>query len=490
MLLGLSFPPLQLGFFAYWAFLPLFFLFETCSPKQALLWGYVAGFFWNLFTLYWVYVATIAGVIGLLLVLPIYVMIYGWLHVTLREKLGKNYVFLLPAIWVTIEYLRSLGSAGFPWTALAYTQTYYTDLIQYADITGVFGVSFWVFLLNIILFILLKERPPIRKTIPLILILVGLLLIPYIYGKITQPPRNYPKENIRVGLVQGNIDPYLKWSEGFVDQNFAIYDSLTHLVYKEDLDLIVWPETATASFVRNKPQYLTYLHELSDSLDVPILTGSPDYEVIAAGEYETYNSVLLFQPNENSLQSYNKMILVPFGERVPLEDTFGFLHDFLERFNMGTGDFAPGKALGLLNMELDSRRFPIAGIICYESVFPDHVRRLITLGAKLLVIVTNDGWYGNTSGPYQHAQIAVFRAIENRVSIARCANTGISSFIDPYGRILEDSEFNETYVGAMELPIHEKLTFYSRHGDVFAMLLAGLSGLAVISTFLKRRPVA
>ena len=493
ILLGFSFPsflPLQLGFLAYWALIPLFYLFESCTAKQAMLWGYFAGFLWNALTLYWIGWATILGVLGVLVILPIYVSIFGWVHVAFREKFGKNFIFLMSAIWVSLEYIRSLGSLGFPWTALAHTQTYYTALIQYVDITGVLGVSFWVLWINVILFILIKERPPVKKTIPLMLVLAGLFALPYIYGKLVDPSKNYPKENIHIGMVQGNINPYLKWSEGFVDQNFAIYDSLTRSINNEELDLIVWPETATAAYVRNKPRYLNYLYDLSDEMNAALLTGSPDFKYYGDGEYEAYNSVLLFQPGQRGFQSYDKMILVPFGERVPLEDTFAFLHDFLEKLNFGTGDFSPGEELRLLKLKLKSGVVPTAGIVCYESIFPGHVRKLIKMGAELLVIITNDGWYGKTSAPYQHAQFAVFRAIENRVSIARCANTGISSFISPKGRILEESEFNQSYVGNMELPIRQELTFYSKYGEIFAMAVTGFSVVCILWMAFRRGRIA
>lgn len=475
VLLSLSFPPLELGFLAYWALVPLFFLFESCTRKQAAKWGYFAGLLWNLGTLYWIYMATIPGLIATVAILPVYVSIYGWLHVYLKERLGRIYLLWVPAVWVSLEFFRSLGSLGFPWTALAYTQTYYTNFIQYASITGLFGVSLWVFCLNVIIFVLIKERPPLKKTVSLVVLLVVLFIIPWIYGRVVLYSQSQFKRKVRVALIQANIDPYLKWSAGFEERNFAIFDSLTNSVMDEEPELIVWPETATATFVRGKPHFWNYLLGLADSLGTPILTGSPDFQYLATDAYLTYNSVLLFRPKTFQVQSYNKMILVPFGERVPFEDALPFFHDFLESLNMGTGDFSPGNDYHLFELGIKGSPLSAAAIICYESVFPNHVRKLIKSGSKLLVIVTNDGWYGNTSGPYQHAQMAVFRAIENRTSVARCANTGISSFIDPYGRILLKSRFDEVFSATQELPIREKMTFYSRYGDVFAGLLVSFS---------------
>ena len=137
-------------------------------------------------------------------------------------------------------------------------------------------------------------------------------------------------------------------------------------------------------------------------------------------------------------------------------------------------------------MEFNNELLSIIGVICYESVFPDLIRRFVKMGGKLLVVVTNDAWFGNTSGPYQHAQIAVFRAIENRISIARCANTGISSFIDPYGRIIDETKYNQRANLIKSIPLRKESTFYMQHGDIFSFFLVAISGLSFITALLRR----
>ena len=486
-LLSLAFPPFQLGFLAFWAFIPLFYLLDELKPKQAVIWGYIAGFFWNAGTLYWIGWVTMPGLIGVLLVLPLYVSIYSWLHVFFRDRLGPRFVFIIPVVWVTIEYLKSLGSLAFPWTSMAYTQTYYTDLIQYASITGAYGVSFWVVLINVILFLMIRQRRTIKKLIFYLIVLILLFVIPFIYSKLTIPKSDDLKEDIKVALIQGNIDPYIKWSESFLERNFVIYDSLSQLTKKSDPDLIIWPETATVHYIRNRPDDIRRMNQLTESLDASILTGAPDYEFLSDGTYNTYNSLLLFQPGVGKIQSYWKVHLVPFGERVPFEDSISFLHDFFESLNMGTGDFSPGRELKIFQMQHKNELLPIIGVICYESVFPDLVRRFVKMGGKLLVIVTNDAWFGNTSGPYQHAQIAIFRAIENRICIARCANTGISSFIDPFGRIMEESKYNKQTTLVKSVPLRDTETFYTKYGDVFSFVLLGFSCIGFFFALLQRR---
>ena len=484
--LSLAFPPLQLGFFAYWALVPLFFLLHDLRPGQALKWGYLAGFFWNLGTLYWVGWVTVLGLIGMLLILPLYLLVYSWLHVVLKERYGNAFLFLVPFLWVAVEYTKSLGVLGFPWTLLAYTQTYYTNLIQYADFTGPYGVSFWVVVINVLIFYVLLKKMTLKQALPYLIIIALLFLAPFAYGKAVIPEEEKPGESIRIGLVQGNIDPYLKWDESFLGRNFDIYDSLTVTLADDSVDLVVWPETATACYLRARPNYLSRVFEIARKVRAPILTGTPDYVYLNDTTYQTYNGLMLIQPGDNRLQTYWKMHLVPFGERVPYEDSIPFLHDFLEKLNMGTGDFSEGKEYRIFLLRRKGRTIPFAGVICYESIFPDQVRRFIKLGGRFLVIVTNDGWYGNTSGPYQHNRIAVFRAVENRVAIARCANTGISSFIDPYGRMLQKSRFNEETVLVGEIPLRQTTTFYTQHGDVFAFMVLGVGGLGVLGGLVKR----
>jgi apolipoprotein N-acyltransferase len=487
-LLSLAFPPLQLGFLAYWALIPLFFMLKDLSPKKALFWGYLAGFFWNFATLYWIGWVTIPGLIGVLIVLPLYLMCYAWIHAYLRDSLGSRFIFLIPFVWVALEYVKSLGVLGFPWTSLAYTQTYYTRLIQFASVTGAFGVSFWIVWINVIIYYLIERKSNVRTAWPWILVLLLLFVIPLFYGMSVIPETGGKtgKENVRVALVQGNIDPYQKWDEGFLRRNFEIYDSLTVQLADDSVDLVVWPETATACYLRARYKYLYWTINLARRVRAPILTGTPDYRYVDRDRYETYNALMLIDPVSDVLQTYYKMHLVPFGERVPFEDSIPFLHDFLESLNMGTGDFSPGKELKLFSVRIKGQEIPVAGIICFESIFGDQVRRFVKAGSQLLVIVTNDAWFGNTSGPYQHAQIAVFRAVENRISIARCANTGISSFIDPYGRVRKKSRWNEAVVLVDALPLRTEKTFYTKHGDWIAYLVLAVTGGALAGAGAKQ----
>ncbi|UCE05178.1 MAG: hypothetical protein JSW07_16380 [bacterium] len=188
VLLSLSFPPMKLGFLAYMAIVPFFLLLEDKNYKGSIRWGFLTGLFMNIGTLYWISWVTVPGAIAAIIYLPIYLVIYSFLHTFLRLKLGEKYIYLcIPFLWTGIEYLRSLGVLGFPWSSLAYTQSYYLSLIQYVSFTSVYGVSFWVVTINVFVLLILKNFSNLKKVFIYFIILIFLLLIPWIYGSLVIP---------------------------------------------------------------------------------------------------------------------------------------------------------------------------------------------------------------------------------------------------------------------------------------------------------------
>lgn len=496
--LTLAFPPFRLGFLAYWALIPLFYLFEDKEPGEAFRWGYLAGLFISLGTIYWISWVTVPGALATLAIHPLYFGLYGMLHAFLRRRLGDVHILVIPFLWTSIEYLRSLGELGFPWVSLGYTQSYYLSLIQYSTYTSVFGVSFWVAAINAIVYTILRSLQNTRRTLILVGVLVLLFIVPWIYGRQVIPKSDDFEETVRVALVQGNIDPYVKWEKENRQLSFDIYEQLTFDAAAAEPDLIVWPETATPAYLRIDRTWRDWIFALVDSLNIPLVTGTPDVEFLPEGNYRTYNAVFLLLPGSRDIQSYYKLHLVPFGERVPYEDQFSFIKALFQRFEMGEGNFSPGREIIVLQMPWREGKLGLGPVICFESIFPDLVRQFVAKGARLLLVVTNDAWFGKewvatklaywrprwffgtlarwlTSGMYQHAQIAVFRAIENRISIARAANTGVSETIDPYGRVRQTLDVWRRGVLVDELSPRGETTFYSRHGDLFAKLVLTLN---------------
>jgi apolipoprotein N-acyltransferase len=427
--------------------------------------GYVFGLISNTLLLFWIGYAHIPGAIVAILALSFYTAILFLVYAQIQRFLQEKTIFLLPFLWVGMEYGRSLGEIAFPWLNLAYTQTYYVHLIQYSSLTGVWGVSFWVALLNVLVYLGIKNFSEgsrqnagndRKKLLGLSAIFIILIVIPYIYG-MAVIPKEKEKGEVKIALLQGDIDPEVKWDERFLGYNFDVYTKMSREVGKEKVDLLIWPETACPCYLIAEPGYFKMIQSLSESLNTEILTGTNHYRYWGESLYVFYNSAFLFKPYGEFPTIYSKIHLVPGSERLPFSDKVRIMR----KLQLGQADFSPGNELVVFN----NHKGKFAVLICFESIFPDLVRRFVIKGADFLVNITNDAWWGKTSGPFQHSQIAVFRAIENRISIARCANSGVSMFIDPYGRTYQKTKIfvRETVIG--EIPIKKETTFYTLYGD-------------------------
>jgi apolipoprotein N-acyltransferase len=500
--LTMAFPPFRFGFLAYWGVIPFLLLLEKKEPAAAFRWGYLTGLLFSIATLYWISWTTLPGAIATIVIHPLYYSLFAILLFPMRRLWPTGYLIAVPFLWTAVEFVKSLGDLGFPWLTLGYTQTYYLELIQYASFTSVYGVSFWVVSLNVLLFALWQFRENKRRVIELAAVLLLFFLIPYFYSLAVMQRSEEPKEQIRVGLVQGNVDPYQKWEPDFVEQNFQIFERLSRQLAANQPDVVIWPETATPTWLLHKYEHLQRVRQLAAEMNAPILTGIPDYVFFEDNSYRTYNSAALIYGDERPIPTYAKMHLVPFGERVPYEDDIPFFKEWLAKLEMGEGNWSPGSEIKLFSLDTPAATAAngvaptkrVAAVICFESIFPEEVAAFVHLGADLLVVITNDAWFGRpdvpfwlSGGIYQHAQIAIFRAIENRISIARCANTGITETIDPYGRIRQQAAIFEEAVLSDALPLRRETTFFSRHGNVFAHAVSSVALLFVgISTIESR----
>jgi len=206
------------------------------------------------------------------------------------------------------------------------------------------------------------------------------------------------------------------------------------------VEMIVWPETAVPLYVTHSSTYLDTIAALAAEAGAHILTGFPDYQRGENG-ITYYNSAMLVSPDRGPVREYRKIHLVPFGEMIPYEDRISFL----KNINFGEGDFSPGRFYEVF--QVGSRKFSVA--ICFEAIYPSLVRKFVARGAGFIVNITNDEWFGASAGPYQHAEMAVMRSVECRVGLARCANTGLSMLVDPYGRVTRRTELftRDTLVG-------------------------------------------
>lgn len=461
----------------------------------------------------------IAG-IAVIIIYPLFFIPPVILFYFINKKFssGKFILFpllTLPFLWTGFEYLSSLGQINFPWLFAGNTQTYNLVKIQFAEYTGVFGVSFWICLISVFIYFLinkinLREWKIVSiRSFAVFFVIMLLYFAPDFFNLFNDVDKflnekNLPNSKIKLGIVQPNVNPWNKWSG---KQNDIIADYIAQIKEihsaNSDVQMIILPETALPYYYRERyfEERYTLLKNLCDSLNVPLLIGTPDlryYDDEASApvdakfmkstgrKYDTYNSAVLFEPkNEREIfQKHDKIKLVPGSERVPYQEIFPFTKSLIE-WGVGLGSWQIGRDTNLFQLK-NNIKFNTA--ICYESVYPEFFSEFVNKGADFSVIITNDGWWGKFFGTYQHNRFAVFRAIENRRWIARCANTGISDFIDPEGKMYDQTEINEKANIIRTIPTVTEKTFFTKNGDLFSKVCLVL-GLIIfgVSFFIKKK---
>jgi apolipoprotein N-acyltransferase len=323
-----------------------------------------------------------------------------------------------------------------------------------------------------------------------------------IYGFIRISSFPLSDKKIKIGVIQPNIDPWDKWAEGSPEKIAASNLELSRKVASEGAELIIWPETAVPVYLLSGgfSFILESIYKFIDSSQIPLLTGMPhiiyynegdqkppDVKFASEGKfyYATYNSILLMRPGTRDIQKYGKMKLVPFGERVPFVDKLPFLGKWI-KWGVGLSGWNVGRDTTVFNLQYDNDTLGINGLVCYESIYPYLITNFVNKGAELLVVVTNDSWYGNSSGPYQHKEYAVLRAIENRKSVVRCANGGISTVIDPLGRTLIETKMFERTHFTYDVPIQKGTTFFSSYPMIIPSLSSAFS-IWVLGIFILKK---
>jgi apolipoprotein N-acyltransferase len=497
MLTG-AFPKLDLNWLAWCAFVPLLISIQNLNWQERIRIGLIAGLVHYLTLVYWLhYTMQIYGHLPWYLSFPVlflmatYLALYFIAFVLLVDRLhDKSSVclFLIPALWVSLEYIRSFLFTGFPWELLGYTQYRALHIIQISDMFGVLGISFLILLTNVALYqAYLYFTANDRRTIPVtrrgiigaamaMVIMVGAA---WAYGAFQiKSVDNLMGKSVseRIAVVQGNIEQSLKWDPAFQVETIQKYTRLSRMADDQKPKLIVWPETAT-------PFYFLYDTQLSDMvlkgirpMATHFLFGSPSF-IQKDKHVEYFNSAYLVDPDGKAIGKYDKAHLVPFGEYVPLRKWFPFLGKMVEQ----VGDFVPGKKGEILTWN----DYKLGILICYELIFPDLSRAATKNGAAVLVNITNDAWYGRTSAPYQHFSMAVFRAVENRRSLIRAANTGISGFIDPVGRVTDSTQLFTEAALTKNVAFLTTITFYTRYGELFARLCLAITFFAIFIKVLR-----
>jgi len=477
-------PPVSFFFLAFVALVPLLFTLDPGDSRTSFLKGFLAGIICYAGLVYWVVVAmnqfggislplSVLTMLLLVVYMAFYLGCFTWSVVFLRDRLSIPIYLTAPPIWVLLEYLRGFLLSGFPWSFLSQSQHNFLPLLQIISVTGAYFISLLIVAINCLLYEVIRQRrfPFVYGTATIVLFAFSL-----IFGVIRMSTPLRAGE-LRTSIVQGNIRQDVKFDEAYKNGTIEKYASLT-LGNPRRADLVVWPETAMP-FVFLNDETNAFIRNLPVRLSNYLLLGT----ISRDGQRKYYNSAYVIGKGGEVVGAYSKKHLVPFGEYTPLTSYF----PFLERISVAAGDFFSGPAHSPIVTPVGK----LGILICYEGVFPSITNETVRAGAELLINITNDAWFGQTSAPYQHFSFYVLRAIETDRYVLRAANTGISAVIDPRGRTVAKTDIFCQDVLNGTVSLRQDKTFYVQHGDWLVLLaLFFLCGLLLYGAAFSSNPSA
>ena len=479
-LFALAYPPMPLGPAALLLLVPWFIVLNKYARGQALFATFWSGMLYNAINYYWIYnvmhVETApSGLIlfGLFLLIAFF-SAYNTLAAfvyTLAEKaphqLRPILLILYPIFYAGLEMTRTYGDFAFPWSHLGYVFGNHLELLQMLSYIGIFGYTILVVASNQVLAHVFCNTQNLKKSAPVLALPIIIFAALLIHGSLVlSKPEAKPfsgadnESNPTIALVQPSIEQGAKWSKERFD---AIVNKTVGMVndsVNEGTNLIVLAETAIPDHIRRQPGVIELLHQTADQKKASILVGALDYRrnpPKSIRKFDIYNASFLFTPDsKNFPQRYIKKHLVPFSERIPFDEVFPILN----YVDLGEGDFVAGKATPVYPP------YQWTPYICYDAIFGDLVREAMREGSRLMVNITNDGWFGRSTAPYQHLNLIRYRVIENGMPAARLANSGISAFIDQYGHFDGNTEIFTDRVIQRKMPLKTRDTLYSHIGDI------------------------
>ncbi len=484
-LFTLSFAPFHpaLRFLILFAFVPYLFVVFSIKRKVFLS-GFIFGFLANAGILWWIGATIVEGVSRPLIVsgvalLILYMSLYWGLVAVLIKRLKHRMlaIWAFPFFWVALEFSRSLTSQlGFPWGSVGYSFARVPAMLQVAAIAGIPGVSFSILCYNCLAYLALSQKKLKRMLLCIIIFLI-LLGAQAGIGGFLMKRADYGRK-VTVSCIQANILPEVKRAHE-VDERIAALEELTLEAASRGTDLIVWSETSVPCYYREDSDCIHRIKDIARSTGIPVVVGAPEYVRFPERKgRDRYNSAFLISGEGETVGRYRKIYLVPFGEHLPFDNTF----PALRKIDLGQGDYVPGNSYAVLSTGTIS----LSVLICFEAIFPRLVRKMVRNGAEVLINITEDSWYGRTSGPYQHAEMAIVRAVENRISVARCANSGISMLVDPHGRVLKSSRIYTEDIVEASIPLREAQSLYTKWGDLFAWTVVLIALLLFLLPFLSK----
>ncbi len=472
ILITLSFPSMSWWPLAWISLVPFLIALDGKSTWQGIRIGFLCGCLTFSGTLYWLFhitewfsVVAAVGVVALFLYLSLYYAVFGMYVCRTSQWTPLKRLIVIPSVWVALEWVRGIVFTGFDWISLGHSQAPNLVSIQIADVAGVYGISFVVCMVNVFAAQIrrLPERPLCRRVY--LAVFTAILVSHWLYGliRLSQP---LPAKSLTVGVVQGNIEQEMKWAEFAWPMIMKAYRTFTMEVAAEKPDLIIWPETSFPGILGEDDALFGQVEALARTVSIPMMLGA----IERRGD-DYHNTVLLMGADGRIGSQYDKIHLVPFGEFLPGRALIGPLADLVP-----ISDFTRGERWTVFESPGIA---PFSVLICFEDTVARMARPFVQAGAQWLLNMTNDAWFKDSKAADLHLTSSIFRAVENRRSLVRSANTGISSVIDPFGRRLNEVQSEDgrrvdvagTFV--QEVPLNTGLSLYTRFGNVFVFLCIG-----------------
>lgn len=471
----LAFSPLYLLPLLFIGFSGLLLQIISCTgKKQAFLTGWWFGFGHFTTGIYWITYALLTdaaqfgwlvpfAVFGIAGVLALYCAVVAWVTYIAPVKSIISKALILSLAWVVCEFARNYLLSGFPWNLVGYVWAISDATMQIASVTGIYGLGLLTVLVASSLAVFISSKPGRNIAFPVVMFGVFVLAGGWGYLRIDHAQDNYV-DAVKLRIVQGNIEQKLKWLPGQREINLQKYINLTRREGFDTITHVIWPETAIPYALRQKNPELEELFRYVAPPHGVLLTGAMRLEEVE-DDYNVWNS--LFAITQKGIYShYDKFHLVPFGEYIPLR---AWLPDAISKITQGPKDFSTGSGPKPLALPDGTTVLPL---ICYEGIFPQYVNGEVKEPYSWILNITNDAWFGVSSGPYQHFNMVRMRAVEQGTPLVRAANTGISAVIDPYGRVVSSLALNRT--GILDSPLPQKIgggTIYSNYGKFITLLL-------------------
>ena len=489
-LAALAAPGQDFSVLAWAALVPLLLVLRDRGPGSSFWLAFGGGLAANAGIVHWLTNLSEVRLVDFLLIagyLGFWWGLFGALLALVTRRQALPLVVTAPVLWVCCEYARShFFFLELPWVLLGHTQYRQTAMIQSASIAGVYGISYLIVFVNAAIADVLAGS---RYRVPAVL---AALLLLGSAGAVGQVLLSRPSDarSVSVTIVPGNVPQADRWDTDLQEANLNRYLAATRqAIDRSPTALIVWPETSVPGQLRRDLKTVQRLQGLAREGHTSLLIGSADREKFGQGgpkQADRYNSAFIFSPDEPKIQAYQKMKLLPFGEYLPLPNAWFWP----TRYHTQSSQYTPGGEYSTFHLSNQWASAPFAVVICWESIFPDHIRPFVQRGAQFLVTISNEAWFSGSAATDQLLAMNVFRAVEFRRTLVRSVNGGLSGFIDPYGRFLAITDPRLSHADADDylthtIPVTSVQTLYAEYGDIFAQLMVVLT-LAGVCVPLKR----